>query len=87
MLDTPTILIILAAVIGSSSMTGVIVWLAARTSRQSVVERDDVERLTEGLEHLHEQLHQLRGSVGELNERMDFAERLLTRGDAKPRDN
>ncbi len=35
MFDTPTILIIFAAVVGSSSMTGIVMWLAARTSRKT----------------------------------------------------
>jgi PleD family two-component response regulator len=72
--------ILCAAIIGSSGLTGVLVWLAMRTGRRGELGRDETERLREALESVNERLFELRDSVTELHERMDFAERLLTKG-------
>jgi hypothetical protein len=73
--------ILFAAIIGSSGLTGVLVWLAMRTSRRGELGRDEAERLREALESMNERLFEVRDSVAELHERMDFAERLLTKGE------
>jgi PleD family two-component response regulator len=72
--------ILFAAIIGSSGLTGVLVWLAMRTGRRGELGRDETDRLREALESVNERLFELRDSVTELHERMDFAERLLTKG-------
>ena len=41
---------------------------------------EQVERLTDAVQHLHEDVRVLRGEMLELHERMDFAERMLTSG-------
>ncbi len=41
---------------------------------------EDVARLTENVETLREEVRMLRGEYLELHERVDFAERVLTRG-------
>ncbi len=40
----------------------------------------DSGRLTEAIEMLHDEVRAMRGDVVDLQERVDFAERLLTRG-------
>jgi hypothetical protein len=41
---------------------------------------EDVEQLTEAVEVLREEIRSVRGDVLELQERVDFAERVLTKG-------
>lgn len=41
---------------------------------------EQVERLTDAVQHLHEEVRVLRDEMGELHERIDFAERVLTSG-------
>ena len=62
-------------------MTGIILWLAARTSRSRVVSREEFDRVTEALGNVNDQLYEVRESMSELHERVDFAERLLTKGE------
>jgi hypothetical protein len=42
--------------------------------------REDVERLGEAVEILRDEVRSMRGDVLELQERVDFAERVLTKG-------
>jgi PleD family two-component response regulator len=72
--------ILFAAIIGSSALSGGLVWLAMRTSRRGELGRDEMERIRDALESMNERLFEVRDSVTELHERMDFAERLLTKG-------
>ena len=62
-------------------MTGIILWLAAKTSRSRVVSREEFDRVTEALGNANDQLYEVRESMSELHERVDFAERLLTKGE------
>ena len=62
-------------------MTGIILWLAAKTSRSRVVSREEFDRVTEALGNVNDQLYAVRESMSELHERVDFAERLLTKGE------
>ncbi len=41
---------------------------------------EQVEHLTDAVQHLHEDVRLLRDEMVELHERMDFAERMLTSG-------
>ncbi len=65
------LLILLAAVIGSSSMVGLGMWWFQRLRR--------LEEKTKDLGTLLEHVAILRDQVGELYERVDFTERMLTR--------
>ena len=79
------LLILLAAVGGSGAMVGFLGWLLHRVKRLESVSRADnadVERVMEQVDALREQLMTVHDEMGELNERVDFAERLLTRGRA-----
>jgi hypothetical protein len=64
-----------------SILIGTRMWLRAKTERMSLGGRGDIERLTAAVESLHEQTQFLQEEIGELHERVDFAERLLTKGD------
>jgi hypothetical protein len=48
--------------------------------RQSVGERDAFKRMEEAFLQMQDEIAGLRQDVGELQERVDFAERVLTRG-------
>ncbi len=69
------------ATICGSILIGTRMWLRAKTERMSLPGRVDIERLTEAIESLHEQTQFLQEEIGELHERVDFAERLLTKGE------
>lgn len=76
---------LLAAVGGSGAMVGFLGWLLYRVKRlegQAGAGNVDVERIMEQVDVLHEQLVSVRAAMGELSERVDFTERLLTRGQA-----
>jgi len=67
--------------------TMVLIGLKMRyTYKANLMHREDpqqVERLTDAVEQLHEDFRVLRGEVTELHERVDFAERMLTSGNQK----
>jgi predicted nuclease with TOPRIM domain len=65
--------------VGTFTLIGMKMWLKARADRLSASSRGETERLIEVLEGLQDQVQLLREDFGELNERVDFAERLLTR--------
>ena len=67
------------SVLGTFFLTGFRMWLNRPHAKG--LPPGEVDRLVETVETLHEQVHQLRGEMTELHERMDFAERLLTKGE------
>jgi hypothetical protein len=80
------VLILLAAVGGSGAMVGFLGWLLYRVKRlegRGTADNADVERIMEQVDGLREQLSNVREEIGELHERVDFTERLLTRGQAR----
>ncbi len=71
--------------VGTFGLLGMRMWLNAKTDRRRQVGADDLERLGEALDGLHDQIRSMREDLGELHERVDFAERLLARsGSAGP---
>jgi hypothetical protein len=67
--------------LGTFSLIGLRMFLAYRTRRLELgAGRGDAGRVDELVEELRAELQQLRGDVTELHERMDFTERVLTRG-------
>ncbi|UCF41241.1 MAG: hypothetical protein JSW43_02600 [Gemmatimonadota bacterium] len=76
-------ILILVGMLGGFSLTGLSMILKARGRRHGEVSREQVERLTDAVETLHDQMYQMRDSVAELHERVDFAERLLTKGEGQ----
>jgi hypothetical protein len=73
-------ILIMIAMLGGFSLSGLSMILKARGRRHREVGREEVDRLTDAVETLHDQVYQLRDSMAELHERVDFAERLLTKG-------
>jgi len=75
--------------VGKMILIGMKMRLTARiheSSNRNRVEKDseDVERLTDTVDALHEQVRLMRDEFADLHERVDFAERLLSRGEINP---
>ena len=75
--------------VGTMVLIGMKMRLTARlheSSNQNRVEkdRDEVDRLTDAVDALHEQVRMMRDEFTDLHERVDFAERLLSRGEISP---
>lgn len=66
--------------IGAFVLIGMQMMLTAKARRQSGVGREEIERLADAVESLTEQAQMVREEVAELQERVDFAERLLSQG-------
>ncbi len=69
--------------IGTMILVGMKMRLSAKVQLQQGSKGEDVERLADAVDGLHEEVRILREEYGELHERMDFAERILSTG--KPR--
>ena len=70
---------------GTFGLIGMRMWLRSKVERQQLAGRKDMERLEESLYSLHDNIQSLREQVGELHERVDFAERFLTEGGGQQR--
>jgi hypothetical protein len=70
------VLVLLAAVAGSASLVGVGMWLHNRVKRLED-EKRDLLNLTGQMDALREQVDVVQGHLGEINERLDFTERLV----------
>jgi hypothetical protein len=66
--------------IGTFTLLGLRMYLGYRTKRLELSAGQPSAHLEEAIEELRHEVQGLRGDVGELQERVDFAERLLTRG-------
>jgi len=71
----------MAVTICGSILIGARMWLRSKADRLNLAGRDDIERLTEAVDNLHERMQFVQDEIGELHERVDFAERLLTKGE------
>ncbi len=69
--------------IGIMILVGMKMRLSAKVQLQQGSKSEDVERLADAVDGLHEEVRMLREEHAELHERMDFAERMLSSG--KPR--
>ncbi len=69
--------------IGTMILIGMKMRLSAKVQLQQGSKGEDVERLADAVDGLHEEVRMLREEYAELHERMDFAERMLSSG--KPR--
>lgn len=66
---------------GTFSLLGLRMWLGYKARRLELgAGRGDPARVEELVEELRSELQLLRGDVNDLHERMDFTERVLTRG-------
>ncbi|NIM49674.1 MAG: hypothetical protein GTO22_10555 [Gemmatimonadales bacterium] len=70
-------------IVGAFGLVGVTTWLAMRSVRRSQVGREELQRLSQAVDGLQEQLFEIRDAVGDVHERLMFTERLLAKGDAK----
>ena len=67
--------------LGTFSLVGLRMFLGYKARRLELSSgRGDAGRVEELVEELRNEVQALRGDLGELHERMDFAERMLTRG-------
>lgn len=70
--------------VGTFTLLGMRMWLRHRIERQRMAGSEDVDRMVDAIDRLHEQIQAMREEMGELQERVDFAERLLARGEVDP---
>jgi hypothetical protein len=80
------LLVLLAAVGGSSWMVGTLGWLWYRTKRledRIAARGSDTPQLAQELDHLRAELAASNEDVHYLRERLDFLERVLTSGDTE----
>ena len=66
--------------IGTIFLVGMKMRLSAKVQLQQGSKSEDVERLADAVDGLHEEVRMLREEYTELQERMDFAERMLATG-------
>jgi hypothetical protein len=66
--------------VGSMVLIGMKMRLSAKVQLQQGSKKEDVERLADTVEGLHDEVRMLREEYAELHERMDFAERMLSSG-------
>ncbi len=66
--------------IGTLFLIGMKMRLSAKVQLQEGSKSEDVERLADPVDGLHEEVRMLREEYTELHERMDFAERMLSTG-------
>ena len=74
-------ILIFTALVGTFTLVGLKILISARKTRHGEVGKEEVQRLAETVEGLQDQMYQGRDAVAELHERVDFAERLLTKGE------
>ena len=83
MFDTGYVLVLLAAVLGSSAMVGIVGWTWGRLKR--LEERrppgtEELRRLSDEVDAMREELVAARKQLREIADRTEFTERLLTKG-------
>ena len=66
--------------VGTLFLIGMKMRLSAKVQLQDGSKSEDVERLADAVDGLHEEIRMLREEYTELHERMDFAERMLSTG-------
>ena len=69
--------------LGGFGLIGLKMVFNYRIQKQTRLDPSEVRQVLDSFDELHEQMTALRDEVGELHERVDFAERLLTQGSAE----
>ena len=91
---TPSNIELLIAILGamgiiSLSLVGLKIFVGAWIKRKEIATGGDASQLLEALEALRSDQDELRtqlgGEISDLHERLDFAERLLTKGQYDPK--
>jgi hypothetical protein len=75
-------MILMAAVVGSGAMVGVLAWLFYRTR---TLEGRESGTLSREVDDLRGEIESIRGEMAKLQEQADFTERLLASGSASER--
>lgn len=65
--------------LGTMALIGFKLWLDAKTARLTGGGGEDVKRLTESVDRLDEQFRVLQDHLTDLDERLEFTERVLAR--------
>ena len=80
------LMILLVAVFGATAQTALIFWFLGKLKKleEASPDRELLNRLVEQVELLGEQTEDAREEMAELQERIDFAERLLTKPEDTP---
>jgi len=73
-------ILIFTAMVGTFSLFGLKILFSARRTRHGEIGKEEVQRLADTVEGLQDEMYRVRDAVAELHERVDFAERLLTKG-------
>jgi len=68
--------------LGGFTLAGLKMYWGYKTRRLEIEEHRSSPKIDEGFDELRSEMQALRTEVGELHERIDFAERLLARGQA-----
>ena len=76
-LVVPLIAVIL---LGGMGLAGFKSWLTYRARKMGSIDSADVEQLAEAVDNLRQQAELMREDFSELNERVEFTERMLSRG-------
>ncbi len=69
--------------LGGFSLIGLKMVFNYRIQKQTRLDPSEVRQVLDGFDELHDQMTALRDEMGDLQERVDFAERLLTQGNAE----
>lgn len=69
---------------GTFILIGMRMWLNARVKRAELTPNEDLAHLREAIAQLREENQGVREELAELHERVDFAERLLSRASQPP---
>jgi len=77
------IVMTLVATISGSGLLAWRMWLRSKTERLRLTGGDEIEQLTEAIDSLHERMQLMQDEICELHERVDFAERLLAKGEPR----
>ena len=73
------LMVLLAAVIGSSSLVAAFAWIIQRVSRLESASSPELDRLLSENAELRDQIESMRSDLQGLDERVDFTEKLLER--------
>ncbi len=86
LLSLTALLIVFAAVIGSSAMMGIIAYLLHRIRQLEgrTLGEAGPDRISARLVEMQEDLQAVQDQMVSLSERLDFTEKLLTKGDDTP---
>ncbi len=75
--DVVAIFVPISAILGFCGLMGLKIWSNHKLKMRETPDGDN-ERLTEAVQQLYDEVGSMRDDLGELHERMEFAERVLS---------